>query len=589
MDFTGLKIGSSYTFTTQTQQVGSKQYARISFWAKVVAPDYATKATVELYDAIKGEAVASFENFNTEDYENEYTNDYARYTFYVANNFPEKDGEGNVIANKEYSIKFSFGPTDKNTVTDIKTLPVGYAIFKDFEVEVFTDKDSFDLVDTTTDTRAKKAALIGDYLTDWVEDEEDEESEKNDSYSITLNSNANLMLKEGEIIGLNDVSSVNLSTNAGETDKVGVINSKYASSYDANVQTALSYLTSDSVKPTNGNKNVQVILVQSGNTNGVYVAGNSVTIAANTTYTFSTYVYVNGATAYAEIINMGDSVSAKEVMSYKINDKTYTMATEITNADCTSLNGFAKVTFIITAGKDALNVRFEFGVKGEGFAFFDSISTGASSTAYTNADAVEEAFNGGIDYNFTTVEEYDQDKIYYYADEADVGDEDLRLKDENGEFRFDIGTKDTVVFFGKANKSNASANLIQYYRYDTLNPYRIDATANDGADEDTSEDESTEESSPATTEPQKFAWLQVTSIIIALVLIGALIAIVLRQFFAKRTKKKAKTKKYYHQGYNKNNRYSKSTSDVAVPDDEDNSKAYDYDDNGDEDASSDEE
>ena len=65
-----------------------------------------------------------------------------------------------------------------------------------------------------------------------------------------------------------------------------------------------------------------------------------------------------------------------------------------------------------------------------------------------------------------------------------------------------------------------------------------------------------------------------TSIIIALVLVAALIAVVVRKSFEGKTSKKQQTEKYY-QGYNKTNRYSKK-SDVAVPDEEEMSEDYDY-------------
>jgi hypothetical protein len=245
----------------------------------------------------------------------------------------------------------------------------------------------------------------------------------------------------------------------------------------------------------------------------------------------------------------------------------YAMEVEVANADSLAfLDGYAQVTFIITAGKEPLNLRLEFGLNGQGLALFDSIVPGNSSSSYADADSVKSAFED--DFVFATTETYKQEKIYYYANETDAKNDTNRLKDSNKNDRYEEGEEFDVATFGTLN--GKTAKLVQYYRYDTVK-YLIDESA-DSSDESTSESvvESTDNSD------KNLVWLQVTSIIIALVLVGALVAIIVRKVFAKNTRKKNKTKTYYHQGYNKNNRYTKD-NDVAVPDAEDAEKEYDYD------------
>lgn len=561
MDFTSLKVGSSYTYTTDTYTLANETYVRISFLAKIDAPDYATKATIAVYDVVKGDVVASFDNVSTTDYENEFTDGFARYTFYIANNFPSSYDEMN------YSLKFTFGPSERSSVTDIKTLPVGYAIFKDFEIETLADKDAYTIADTSTDTRAKKAVLIGDNYSDYVEEDEDEDEDEdssNDSYSITVNTNAALRMEEGEIVNLNDLSSTNLYSPATAEDAtIGVVNSKYADKYDANVKSALEAVKA---KIQNDNVEVQALLLNNLKNKEVYISANQVTIPANTTYVFSIKVYAyDSAKAFVNLVNMGDATTAdKKVMVYDVTGS-YNMETEIVNADCVKfLDGYAQVTFIVTSGADTLNLRLEFGAKNQGVVLFDSISSGSSNSTYTSFDAVKTAFED--DYTFTTVS-YTQEKIYYYANETDAKNDENRIK-ENGADKYDEGEAYNVVAFGSVG---TDAKLIQYYRYDTANKYVIE----EGADKEESTPESIVEDENANTAGQNLGWLQVTSVVIALVLVAALIAVVIRKSFANKTKKKNKTKAYYHQGYNKDNRYSKGN--VAVPDADDNSKEYDYD------------
>ena len=149
--------------------------------------------------------------------------------------------------------------------------------------------------------------------------------------------------------------------------------------------------------------------------------------------------------------------------------------------------------------------------------------------------------------------------------------EDLRLTDDDGELRYDEGEKTTIVALGGAS-AESTEYFVQYYRFDTDDLYKIDA----GEEETETESEEESESEETTTEVENYGWLQVTSIIIALVLVGALIAVVIRKASEGKSNKKRKTQKYYHQGYDKTTRRT-GKNDVAVPDADDSAKDYDYD------------
>ena len=554
IDFSDFAIGSSYTHTSAVKSLSAKSYVRISFWAKITAPSYATKATMAIYDVAKGKTVASFDNVSTDDYENELTDGFARYTFYLANNFETA---------LDYQLKLSFGPTEKSAGLDVKTLPIGKAIFKDFEIETLANKDAYTLADVTTDTRAKKASLIGENYRDFVEDEDEDETSENDTYTVTVTGPAKTRLENGEMITVDELSSANLATSA-TSDKalIGVVNSKYYTA-DSDIVAALNAIKNSNAFTFGTNKEVQALAIKNITGNN-YVAGNYIDIPKNSTYVFSIKVYAHsGSTAFVRLVDMEKSSSTETVVL--LDGK---LQTTVTNADSVKfLNGttpYVNVTFIITTGAETFSTRLEFGT--DGVAIFDGFNCGSVNSVYTSADVVKSTFFDGEDYVFST--EKVVPEIYYYADEADVGDPDLRLLDDDGNVRVEYGEETEIVALGRLSDDASVSAMIHYYRLDTDDNYVIEV------DED--EEESVEESTSESTAElgENVGWLQVTSIIIALVLVGALIAIVVRKSMEGKTSKKQQTEKYY-QGYNKNNRYSKK-SDVAVPDEDDMAEDYDY-------------
>lgn len=551
IDFSDFAIGSSYTHTSAVKSLGAKSYARISFWAKITAPSYATKATMAIYDVAKGKNVASFDNVSTDGVENELTDDFARYTFYVANNFATA---------LDYQLKLSFGPTEKSASLDVKTLPIGKAIFKDFVIETLADKDAYDLADVSTDTRAKKVSLIGDNYRDFVEDDGDDDTTTKDSYSVTVTGPAKTRLENGEMISVDELSSANLATSATSADAIiGVVNSKYYTA-DSDIVAAMNAIKNSNAFTFGTNKEVQALAFKNVNGNN-YVAGNYIDIPKNSTYVFSVNVYAHSGNAFVRLVDMEKSTSTETVVL--LDGK---LQSVVTNAESAKfLDGttpYVTVTFIITTGAETFSTRIEFGT--DGVALFDGFNCGSANSTYTSADVVKETFFDGTDFTFAT--EKVVPEIYYYADEADVGDPDLRLTDENGNVRVKYGEETEIVAIGKINDKA----LIHYYRLDTDDVYEIEV------DED--EEESVEESTSDSTAElgENVGWLQVTSIIIALVLVAALIAVVVRKSMEGKTSKKQQTEKYY-QGYDKSNRYSKK-SDVAVPDEDDLAEDYNYDD-----------
>ncbi len=557
IDFSSLAIGSAYTHTSDVFTLNAETYVRISFWANIDAEDYQTKATMSLYDVAKEKDVAIFENVSTEkDEEDEKDDGFERFTFYVANNF--------LSETMQYQLKLSFGPTDANSITDVKLLPTGVATFKDFEIEYLT-KENYDIVDVTSDTRAKKCSLIGNYDSDYVAPEDEEDEETKDSYNVNVTGYGKELLENGNVVSLNELSSTTLTqSKTTDTNKalIGVVNSKYADKYNATVAAALggakAKLDEMRVTEKDTNEHVQALLVYN-ETGANFVLGNVISIPKNSTYMFSIRVYVHGdATAFVKLININKN--GEDLLNY-----TTAVTSETSNK---FRDGFATVTFIITTGFENYDVRLKFGVEGDGsVALFQSILPGSSNTTYTSYEAINSALNVNNIYTFTKNEM--ATTTYYYANESHAGDTNLALKDENGVVRKTVSTKKQV------NEATASltvdttnTKLVIYNRLNLDDRYIIEAPEV----EESAPTESTE--STEAEGGQNYGWLQVTSIIIALALVAALVAVVVRKATEGKNKKRKHTETYY-QGFNKN-KFSKK-NDVAVPDEDEKAKDYDYD------------
>ena len=561
-------IGAAYTYESAVHTLEGGKYVRISFLAKIEAEDYQTQATIALYDVAKGENVAVFENVSTKDFEDENNDNFARFTFYVANNFfYEKEGVVEFEESMQYQLKISFGPTDESVINQLGgklTLPIGTATFKNFEIEYLT-KDNYNIADVSSDTRAKKATLIGGYSSDYVapkteEDEDDDEA--TDSYNVNLTGYGKVLLQEGNVVSLNELTSTTLfrSENTTENDAtIGVVNSKYVSSYNSYIAAALNGAQAklDAMRDseTNVNKYVQALAIH--NVCGTnYVLGNTISVPKNTTYVFSIKVYVHGnATAFVKLVDINNQ--GADFLNY---------STTVKFADSNTLrDGFATVTFVITTGFENYDVRLKFGVEGEnGVALFQSLLPGSANSSYTSFEALKTTLNTNDIYAFV-----EESKLatttYYYASENHAGDLSLALKDEDGNVRKTVSSKKEVNKGYATLDFEGASTLVIYNRLNLDDRYIIEAPETPEVPESTVD--------PATQGTKSYGWLQVTSILLALALVLALIAVVVRKSAEGKNKKRKNTESYY-QGYNKN-KYSRN-NDVAVPDEDDKAKDYDY-------------
>lgn len=607
----GKSFGSSYTYTTKAFNVEGAvyptdgedefHYYRFTFLAKVKALTSAsTNASVVIVDGDEDSSSGKFDAFTTDGTTNEYTDDYVRYTFYVTTKYS---------SDMSFAVKFNFGPTSVKDCDSVNKLPAGYAIFKDF---VFgeVDKDEYD---AAYSDNVVKVSLIGDHASDYDKDDDDT---ANDSYNFSLSDEDKVALKEGAVSVFNASGNTLKVLEKADNSVVGIVNSNYAENYakrysagDAIAEQLLVLENLLKNDPSATNKHVQPLLVQHGSLDGsTVIAGKTVTVSANTSYEFSVRVYVGylntDAKAFVRInkiatVESGEKDGTLAYTDAKINGANVEAVTYITSNSDKDLDGYTTVRYIIKTGEDAMNLRIEFGLEGNGLVAFDKIDEG-SSASYDTAETLKSSLE---DMKFDDSVKMEGFTAYYYASEDDVNDESKRLKDDDGELRTKVFDSLTVIAFAKPDVDSVALTYenatIKYFRYDVedyVNKYLIDDS--DSSSESSSESESESDSTEsATNDGASNVWLQVVSIIIAAVIIVALVAVIVRKAWANRKHKKAKTEAYY-KGYDKKsahsngerysvrnaknglNKASADKLDIQAPDEEDENTEYDYGDDG---------
>ena len=544
--------GSSYTYTLNlpNDKIGVKdKYYKVSLIANVKAMAYQTKASIVLVDGNNDSSTGTFSNFDT-------NGEDVRYTLYISSKLDDVTAK----------LKLSFGPTEKTTDISVLDLPTGHAYFSDFTYVELTE-DEYNSADTSNDTHAVKVSLKGENLNGYSEEDEDDEYEdiKEDyAFSIT---NAYYDKISKEPLPLTDFTSSYKQVGGTDDTVVGLINSKFKANYGyAVINDALTALE-------NGTKNkyVQPILIYNNTATATGIIGNRTTVSANTSYKFEVKLKVVGdATANVYLVDMSgdapnyDGTATKtanySVYSYSVSDKVTggSFESNVTKDTEVGPDGYVTVTFYVTAGESPLYLRTEVwnGTRANGnstgYVLVGEIS--AESGEYASFDDVKENYSAVF-----TTETYNQGKIYSYYN----GDESDPVLDDDNEKVYKVAD-DYVVYATNAN------GTVKFMRADVLNK-SVSVEKTDEEEETSSEEE--ESSSDEETTIGNLVWLQITSIIIAGVLVIVLVVIVLRKVFEGKAKKKEKTRSYYV-GYDKKNRVLPKVKDIEAPDDTD--EEYDY-------------
>lgn len=588
-------FGSSYSYTIDsvgtdalsvkgadyTKDENSITYYRLSFLAKVkTAASSQSGASVVVMDNGKESSSGKFSYFTTTEEDGKYNDGYVRYTIYICTKY-EKD--------KNFSVKFSFGPTDNTD--DPRTLPTGYAIFKDFTFDML---DGDKVYNEATSTNVVKLSLLGEHLEDYTKD--DDKKEK-DSYNITVSDiDAKTVLPKAAVNVYDSNASVKILTEQ-DGNQIGIVNSQYRADYPVSYLGAAGILKDLEEKIQGDNKHVQALMVANNKGNAetvLYTTEKTITSNGSAEFAIKVRVDAGQSKAVIRLFKIATLESGEDDGNLSLNIKNgesakdYVASITVTDNNAAGLDGWTTIRFFVKAGDDAMKLRLEFGVSG-GAALFDLVS---DSKSVTTEDELKNAFD---DYKFDG-KGVEARTGYYYKNEEDVGKENKRLKDKDGKVRTIELDAETVYAYALPKTVTADVTdenaTVRLYRFD-VKDYVIE-TADDSSDDDDSDDS---DNTPAktNTESGKVAWLNIVSIIIAAVIVVVLLAIVVKKFVDDRKRKKAKTQSYYS-GYDQTSahengsRYSvrnakkgsktsdskKTTVTVQAPDAEDEATEYDY-------------
>ena len=589
-------FGSSYSYTIDSiggaalsvkkadysVDENSITYYRLSFLAKVkTAASSQSGASVVVMDNGKESSSGKFSYFTTTEEDGKYNDGYVRYTLYICTKYEE---------DMNFSVKFSFGPTD-NTA-DPRTLPTGYAIFKDFTFDML---DGDKVYNEATSTNVVKLSLLGEHLEDYTKNDDTKEK---DSYNITVSDiDAKTVLPKAAVNVYDSNASVKILTEQ-DGNQIGIVNSQYRADYPVSYLGAAGILNDLEGKIQGDNKHVQALMVANNKGNAetvLYTTEKTITSNGSAEFAIKVRVDQGQTKAVIRLFKIATLESGEEDGNLSLNIKNgesakdYVASVTVTDNNAAGLDGWTTIRFFVKAGDDAMKLRLEFGVSG-GAALFDLVS---DSKSVTTEDELKNAFD---DYKFGG-KGVEARTGYYYENEEDVGKENKRLKDKDGKVRTIELDAETVYAYALPKTVTADVTdenaTVRLYRFD-VKDYVIE-TADDSSDDDDSDDSTDTPAKTTNTEGGKVAWLNIVSIIIAAVIVVALLAIVIKKFVDDRKRKKAKTQSYYS-GYDQTSahengsRYSvrnakkgsktsdskKTTVTVQAPDAEDEATEYDY-------------
>ena len=581
-----LSYGSA---TTPIATLDKETYANITFFIKADLGEFSSKQiAVYVYDV--------YENLTTHvvdyakapritinpDYTAETPNGWTKVSFFLSNNFPEKDAEG---LYKNYAHSFFFevviGPTDvenaktidfasgsviitkpliatgktytyarENYVTDANSNIISYDQ-KPSKNENKTDNNNYySLLYSVADA---KEALYYAYSSDFVEDT------SSTTYPISVAPSAigSIVGGPANVDGFTGVSSdhgyikssstnylVNERNGNGTTDGVaGVINTKYYSAYTdyTQIKDALNHTGAEDLQP----------LMIYNKTSGSYgFIGESLPLAINTSILISIKVRVVGdANAYIYLIDT--STANKQVMSIEVPVNTdgvnyltgddiitstgklmFKVSSDMMRAD---EDGWLTVKFYLAAGNKAKNFRVELwnGARdgsdnSQGFVFFDQVVTSGSFTE-SSTDNYLLAFNEGALLEASIYDKGVVNQALLYKRELD----ETEIAYNNDSDR----KNDAVSYPAKYVWVQTPTTL--YAIYNTLECDAVDPYA--------AETEEDEEASGCAAErdPATF-WLQFSTILLGVALVFALIALIIKGVIAKKKANANDAKSHYN-------------------------------------------
>ncbi len=539
---------TSTSVSSKVLELASESYVQLTFWVKVHTQypnDTGLTITVkDLGTGIEVEdstATAIASNVKTDEYENEDYGNWCQYVIYLSNT-----ADNNT---RNFVITFDFGTTVETITNGEFELTQGYAIISEFSTYELT-KEEYAIADVTKYTYAKKVSLSHDLPNGSANDSTDE------SYTFTYGSNDEYAVSNGNVatnvIGYTGVvgnskfvGGSNDTLHSAEGVKAGVVNSE-------------KYSLPASLGAEGENAFVQPLMINRvANAPTFGYVGSNAKIAAGTSALITVKVYVEGnATAYIYLAStdpLGLDIETGDTNKFKVLDVNATgdnesalnhsfvisVSAEDMKADYME-NGWLTVRFLIVAGNEDISYRPEFwngsrdgSTSAEGTVYFDSYAVSTVKSVRDLQEEIKADYNLEVEgVKFTRVP-----TAVKYTD--DDGEEATRY------IKYD--EKEVLWIYNECK-----TQIIDLTTVYTVN--EEDRTTTDSEDTEVEDSTSSESTAPETSFS---AALQITSIIVASVLIAALIAVLVRMLVKKHRKNKGASASYY-------NRDSRERAGLAI-------------------------
>lgn len=552
-----LEKPSSYTFNIKNNAgnnftVGNEKYTAVSFFVKnQLNKLYSTNISLTVKD-INAEDIS---NKITEDRTigtiSEVSDEWKLYTIIVKNNF---DAQINSDV-REFYIEVTIGSTSSENVDDKAkgTVEFSQAFFATGSINQYKDDevtktDNYDYYSLFTAKALGTSALYAGSTADYVADEAD-----TTKYNLTVAPSdlgviTSKPAQPKDYIGVpSNHSYINNSSNVIDinTNKTaGLINSQYIKDYTTDktaIEEALKFTETTDVK------SIQPLMVATSNASYGFISRNNYTINASEFAKISVKVRVADATAkaYVYLIDMSSNDrNALTFPAFKVNtiegyknlkdtDVAGQQLSFVVDSSMMGDDGWTTVTFYIATGANSKTFRLELwngdrsvteNNQNSGYVFFNDVEV-TTSGGFTESASYQTALTsvGNPLYNFDT----ENDTLYAY--QRELTDDEVAYNDDTSKTGSNISYKTKYVW--------AKTDTMIYAVYNTIDPVVVDPYENEPSDEEETEEETE-------LDPASF-WLSLSSIILAVALLGALTMLIIKNVRLKMKANASDAKSHY--------------------------------------------
>ncbi len=562
-----LSTPSSYTFNITDKAgnnftVDNEEYTAISFFVKNnLNKLYSTNISLTVKD-INAEDIS---NKITEDRTigtiSEVSDEWKLYTIIVKNNFEvELDENDNEVvgsprnADREFYIEVTIGSTTSESIDDKAKGIVEFsqAFYSTGSINQYLDDqvtktDNYDYYSLFTAKALGTSALYAGSTADYTADEADTKK-----YNLTVAPSdlgviTSKPAQPKDYIGVpSNHSYINNSSNVIDinTNKTaGLINSQYIKDYTDKtaIEEALKFTETADVK------SIQPLMVATSNASYGFISRNNYTINASEFAKISVKVRVADATAkaYVYLIDMSSNDrNALTFPAFKVNttegyknlkdtDVSGQQLSFVLDSSMMGDDGWTTVTFYIATGANSKTFRLELwngdrsvteNNQNSGYVFFNDVEV-KTSGGFTESASYQTALTsvGNPLYNFDT----ENDTLYAY--QRELTDDEVAYNDDTSKTGSNISYKTKYVW--------AKTDTMIYAVYNTIDPVVVDPYENEPSDEEETEEETE-------LDPASF-WLSLSSIILAVALLGALTMLIIKNVRLKMKANASDAKSHY--------------------------------------------